>query len=426
MKVRKLNVHRRFSDGSEHKMGELAQNQQGIFFQYDAKYIDQFHSLSPFTLPFDAFLHRGPLTPHQGLHGVFADSLPDGWGLLLMDRVFRQQGILPHHITPMDRLAFIGQNSMGSLSYSPAMEYDAQQDKRMADIAILGQEAQQIFEGETDEILPALAQAGGSGGARPKASVWIDPENTQQVSTKAKAGLFPWLVKFTSKSLPLGHEEGICEAAWLTMADKAGITVPEWQLIHDTGDSEAHAWLALQRFDCSKTQPQQGRLHMHTLCGLMDADFRTPSMDYEDLLKVSQVLCQNPAVAQEQFARSMFNLFALNQDDHTKNWSFLMDDSGEWSLAPFYDVTFSPTPYNQHTMAYLGHGAEPPLKAVQKLATQANFSNWNQAKQVIEQIVDAVQCWQELAKEFEIRPNTQKLISKQLNKVWKTNNDLLR
>ncbi|MGI9280006.1 MAG: type II toxin-antitoxin system HipA family toxin [Endozoicomonas sp.] len=426
MKVRKLSVHRRFSQGAEQKVGELAQNQQGIFFQYDKTYLDQFHSLSPFTVPFDASLHRGPHEPHQGLQGVFADSLPDGWGLLLMDRVFRQKGILPHQVTPLDRLAFIGQRGTGSLSYLPATEYETEQDERLTDIAMLGLEAQQIFEGETDDILPALAQAGGSGGARPKASVWIDPDNPYKVSTLAKQGLSPWLVKFTSKSLPLGHEEGLCEAAWLTMAGKAGLTVPKWQLIHETGGSESIAWLALQRFDCSQEQPEQGRLHMHTLCGLMNADFRKPSMDYDDLLKVSQVLCQNPAVAQEQFTRSMFNLFGLNQDDHTKNWSFLMDDLGQWSLAPFYDVTFSPSPYNQHMMAYLGYGSEPPVKAVQKLAKQANIATWNQAKQVIERVLDALQDWPELAADFDVRPSTKKLIARQLNECWKENRGLLK
>ncbi|WP_062270400.1 type II toxin-antitoxin system HipA family toxin [Endozoicomonas arenosclerae] len=425
MKVRKLEVHRRLSDGSKKKVGELAQNQQGIFFQYDKSYIEQHQSLSPFTLPFNESLHRGPQEPHQGLHGVFADSLPDGWGLLLMDRVFRQQGILPHQITPLDRLAFIGQRGMGSLRYFPATDYEKEQDGRLTDIAMLGLEAQQLFEGQTDDVLPALAQAGGSGGARPKASVWLDPDNPHKVSTLAKQGLSPWLVKFTSKNLPLGHEEGLCEAAWLTMAADAGLMVPKWELIHDTGSSEAVAWLALQRFDCSQEQPEPGRLHMHTLCGLMDADYRKPSMDYDDLLKVSQVLCQSPAAAQEQFVRAMFNLFGLNQDDHTKNWSFLMDDAGQWSLAPFYDVTFSPSPYNQHMMAYLGHGSEPPVKAVQKLAKQANIATWNQAKKIIERVVDALQNWSEIAADLDVKPSTKKLIGRQLDETWKANKRLL-
>ena len=428
MMVQKLNVHRRFGDGSRVKVGELAQNQRGIFFQYDATYVNDFHSLSPFTLPFENHLSQGPLQPHHGLHGVFADSLPDGWGLLLMDRIFRQQGILPHQITPLDRLAFIGDRGMGSLTYSPVLEFSQQQDQRLNEIAIMGNEAQRLFEGTTEDVLPILAETGSSGGARPKSLVWFDSEHSGQVSTLPGKGLSPWLVKFTSRNLPLGHEESLCEAAWLTMAEKAGLNTPKWQLIRHTGASQANAWLALRRFDCTEQEQnpegEPGRFHMHTLCGLMDADFRQPSMDYEDLLKVSQVLCQSPAVAQEQFGRAMFNLFALNQDDHTKNWSFLMNDDGQWSLAPFYDVTFSPTPHNQHMTAFAGYGSEPSVNAIKQLATQANFANWNRAKEMIERILDALQEWPDHAKSLGVKPATVKLISRQLQECWKANKQL--
>ncbi len=430
MMVKKLNVHRRFGNGNLVKVGELAQNRQGIFFQYDEAYINDFHSLSPFTLPFETRISQGASQPHRGLHGVFADSLPDGWGLLLMDRIFRQQGILPQQITPLDRLAFIGDRGMGSLTYSPSLDYTQQQDERLTDIALMGSEAQRVFEGATEDVLPILAETGSSGGARPKTLVWFDSEHSGQVSTLPGKGLSPWLVKFTSRNLPLGHEESLCEAAWLTMAEKAGLSTPNWKLIRHTGSSQAEAWLALQRFDCTvqeqKHGKQQGRFHMHTLCGLMDADFRQPSMDYEDLIKVSQVLCQSPTVAQEQFGRAMFNLLALNQDDHTKNWSFLMNDDGQWSLSPFYDVTFSPAHHNQHMTAYMGHGSEPPLNVVKKLAVQANFANWNRAKEVIERILDALQEWPELAKSLGVQPSTVKLIAKQLQDNWKANKHLLQ
>ena len=107
--VRHLRVWRRLSDGEDVLVGELAQNQRGIFFQYDRLYLESWQSLSPFRLPFDHSLTPAPKTPHAGLHGLFADSLPDGWGMLLMDRVFRQLGMPPHSITPMDRLAYTGQ-----------------------------------------------------------------------------------------------------------------------------------------------------------------------------------------------------------------------------------------------------------------------------------------------------------------------------
>ena len=424
MKTRKLDVYRRFSDGESQLAGQLAQSQQGIFFKYNENYLKSFSSLSPFTLPFNSLLYKAPASHHKGLHGVFSDSLPDGWGLLLMDRVFRKNNILPHQITLLDRLAYVGQQGMGGLSYQPVSGYATDTDQQLHDISLMGQEAQRIFDGQTEDVMAAIASAGGSGGARPKAMVYLDPDNQQRVSVDQSSGLSPWLVKFTSANLPLGHEEGLCEAAWLAMARQAAINVPEWLLIDQTGSSGSKGWLALKRFDCSD-QCSSGRFHMHTLCGLLDADFRQPSMDYEDLVKVSQMLCQSPAAAREIFKRAMFNLFSLNQDDHTKNWSFLMDDDGQWVVAPFYDVTFSPSPYNQHMTAFSGYGSQPPLKVVQKLAMQANFGHWSQAKEVIECVVDALSLWPEQAKGLGVRRSTQRLISIQLNKVWKQNKQLL-
>ncbi len=418
--VRHLQVWRRLSNGDEVLVGELAQNQQGTFFQYEASYLEHRHSLSPFSLPFDQSLTLAPTTPHAGLHGLFADSLPDGWGMLLMDRVVRQRGIIPHQMTPMDRLAYTGRRGTGALHYTPAQEYEAEES--LTKLALLGEQAALLFDGQTDEVLKALANAGGSGGARPKALIYFDPEQPEQVcTTEGKAGNQAWLIKFTSSSLDLGHDEGLCEAAWLRMARQCGIDVPEHRLFpQDSGRN----WLAVKRFDCADSV-SGGRYHMQTLCALLDADFRQPSMDYEDLIKASQVLCQNPAVGRVQFLRAMFNLFCVNQDDHTKNWSFLMSDQGHWQPSPMYDVTFSPAPYNQHAMSYGGYGSSPPLKTVQKLASCANYSSWREAQKDLQQICDALAGWSALGKELGVLPERIKEMNSQLNRVYLENKGLL-
>ena len=423
--VNKLSVFRRLSSGEKVRVGVLAQNTQAVFFQYEQDYLQKHHSLSPFQLPFDEGLHQAPKTPHQGLHGVFSDSLPDGWGLLLMDRVLRRRGLLPQQLTAMDRLSYVGSRGMGALTFEPSSDFLTTTEDSWIDIARLGEEAGLLFEGQTDIVLAQLANAGSSGGARPKAQIYVQPDDLQRASTVSQTGLVPWLVKFTSSSLALGHEEGLCEAAYLTMAKNAGIDVPEWALIPAPESSHAIAWLALRRFDCNPEQPEAGRYHLHSLCGLLDADFRTPSVDYEDLIKASQILCKSPAEGQVMFARAMFNLFALNQDDHSKNWSFIMDDKGNWKPSPFYDVTFCPNPHNEHTTAFGGYGKAPPLKVIQQLALQANFSSWKQAQQCIEQVVDAVQTWNDVAKELEIHTDTRRLIAGSLNSVWQQNKVLL-
>ena len=168
-----------------------------------------------------------------------------------------------------------------------------------------------------------------------------------------------------------------------------------------------------------------GRYHMHSVCGLLDADFRAPSMDYEDLIKAGQVLCASPAAGQSQFARAVFNLFALNQDDHSKNWAFLQDDDGQWRPSPFHDVTFSPSPHGEHATAFVGHGSRPPLKAVKQLARQANFRGWRQAREVIACVVDAIGERHAVASDLGIGAGTRALIGKRLSQAYRQNKGLL-
>ena len=419
----RLDVFRRFRSGERVLAGQLAQNRQGVFFQYAADYLAAHPNLSPFALPFDATLRLAPATPHGGLFGVFADSLPDGWGTRVMDRVLRQHDVLPSQITGLDRLAYVGAHGAGALEYAPVAPYAVAAQGEVA-LHVLGRQATELFEdaGDLLTVPRTLAGAASSGGARPKAHIWLSSDGTERVHLRPGPGLTPWLVKFTSTLLPLGHEESLCEAAYLTLAARAGIDVPNWRLIPAPSPSSAIAWLAQKRFDC---HGERGRSHMHSVCGLLDADYRLPSMDYEDLIKASIVLCRSPAVGQSQFTRAAFNLFALNQDDHTKNWAFLQDDDGKWQPTPFYDVTFSPSPSGEHTTAFLGHGAAPPLAAMRRLANQACFANWPRAREVIERVVDALADWPAVANELGVRKTTQTLIARQLEAVRVRNRHLL-
>ena len=423
--VNKLEVTRTLSTGERALVGVLAQNKQGAFFQYDADYLNQNTNLSPFQLEAKTTLQKAPEQPHYGLHGVFADSLPDGWGLLLQDRVFRQNDILPAQVTALDRLAFVGQSAMGALSFSPVSQFSEQHAQQL-ELAELGLQAQAIFDGQTEEIFSALVAAGSSGGARPKAQLFFENDNFSHCTTSANENSDAWLVKFTSKNLPLGHEEGLCEAVYLTLAENAGLSAPEWKLLEAPSSSSGSFWLAVKRFDYVKSdEGNSGRLHMHSACGLLNADFRMPSLDYQDLIKASSILCKSPAVGQMQFKRSMFNLFGCNQDDHSKNWAFLQADDGQWQLAPFYDVTFSPTPYGEHSTSYYGFGKAPSKASIQKLASIANYSNWANAKLAIEEVVNAIQDFSSTAKPFGVHANTIRLIQKQLDNTWQANKSLL-
>lgn len=422
--TQRLNVTRTLSTGERVAAGVLAQNRQGVFFQYAEGYVEQHGNLSPFTLNSDLTLQPAPQIPHQGLHGVFGDCLPDGWGLLLQDRVFRQQGIAPTQLTAMDRLAFVGHRGMGALAFEPISEAAPTQGDH-EDLPTLGLTAQAVFDGQTEDVLSALVAAGSSGGARPKAQLFMSPDKPTTCRTDAKPRDDAWLVKFTSQHLPLGHDEGLCEAAYLELANTAGLEPPEWQLLRVPTSQGERAWLAIKRFDWVHQTHPAGRLHMHSACGLLDADFRTPSLDYTDLIKASRQLCRSPAVGQLQFRRALFNLFACNQDDHSKNWAFLQDDTGQWRPAPFYDVTFSPHPFAEHATAYMGFGKQPPLKAMQRLATQAGFTDWKQALPYVQETVDVLSSFSVVAKHLGARASTIDLITKRLNQAWRENKGLL-
>lgn len=413
-RIQKLQVQRHLSTGRLVEVGVLAQNAQGVFFQYNGEYLSQFGNLSPFSLQADVTVQAAPKAPHYRLHGVFSDALPDGWGLLLQDRVFRQQGILPTALTPMDRLAFVGDRALGALVFSPISQY-ATDNNNAIGLAELGLNAQQIYDGQTNEVLSALVAAGSSGGARPKAQIYLKEGEFSQCRTFEQTGDQAWIVKFTSSNLPLKHEEGLCEASYLTLAEQANLAPPKWQLLDAPPHSGAKQWLALQRFDfLQSANGNSGRLHLHSACGLLDADFRAPSLDYDDLIRATRVLCQSPAAGQLQFKRAIFNLFACNQDDHSKNWAFLQDDHNNWQLAPFYDATFSPHPFGEHATAFAGYGKNPTLAAIQKLAQSAGFAKWQEAQIVIEQIIDIVANFSQVAHALGVSNSTNRLIAKQL------------
>lgn len=413
-----LSVFRTLLNGEKVKVGELAQNRQGIFFAYDASYIAKFPNLSPFKLAMKTELQVALTSIFNGLFGVFADCLPDGWGLLLQDRFFANYGLPTRQISPLDRLALVGNNAIGALSFMP--EINNQAVNEQLDLFVLGQNAQQIFEGQTDQVLQELMRAGSSGGARPKAQIFMPKGQNSICRTQSQPQDEAWIVKFTSQSLPLQHEEGLLEAVYLTLAEQAGLSPVNWQLL----TQENYHWLAVKRFDY--VAQQVGRIHTHSLSGLLDASHQLPSVDYFDLIKATKLLCKSRSASQLQFRRAIFNLFALNQDDHAKNWAFMQNEQGEWQPSPAYDITFSPLRYGEHSMGFKQYGKAPPLKVIQELAEIAGFNRWNEAKQVIEEVVESISTFAKIAQDFPIRPQTISMVQKALDTVWSENRALVQ
>jgi len=344
-----LNVHYLASPDKEMTVGQLAMYQGRIYFEYDPAFLRTGIELSPFSLPLKAgALHAEP-APWGGLYGLFNDSLPDGWGLLLMDRHLRSKGIDTRYLTPLDRLAYMGHATMGALVYEPSTE--EARDAFDIDISVMARGAIDIYAGHSSDVLPEIAQAGGSpAGARPKVLVHLCEEQMVSGEREAPEGFESWVIKFFAE--PEGSNTGKIEYAYSLMAKAAGINMPETRLFQD---NNGNAWFGIKRFDrCARE-----RIHMHTLGGLIDADFRLPSLDYMDVLRVTQALTRNTEGVQAAFALMVFNVLAYNRDDHSKNFSYLMDSDGQWCLSPAYDLTCSSGINGEHTTAIAGEGRAP-------------------------------------------------------------------
>ena len=364
-------------------------------FQADPGFVPRGLALSPFRMPLRAGLVMAPPTPFEGLHGVFADSLPDGWGKLLVDRAVAGLGGLPGALSPLDRLAFVGQRGMGALTYMPEQVLGDRGRLGEADLDWFARQARALEAGRAAEGMDALLRAnGGSAGARPKILVLRDRETgaVRADTGEAAATEDAWLVKLPSRVD--GRDAGRVEHAYGLMAVAAGIDMPDTMLL--AGRSRT-AYFAVRRFDRSVAGGGgAGRVHMHTLAGLLHADFRVPSLDYVDLLKVARLLTRHVADVEEAYRRMVFNVLAGNRDDHAKNHAFIMGRDGGWRLSPAYDLTPSDGPGGQHNLSVAGEGRAPGVAQFATVATRASIGPAS-ARRIGGAVRDALARWPEWA-----------------------------
>lgn len=400
--MRKLEVRLDWGD-EQVLVGTLAEQERVLYFEYDSAFIAKPLPISPFKLPVQPGVFEHREREFGDVFGVFNDSLPDGWGLLLMDREFRKRGHDPAALSVLDRLAYIGTRGMGALTYHPPAAPDAE-GEFLIDLDELAHQAERVLEGSAEEILPALRIAGGSpGGARPKVLVGVGEDGRLISGTSdLPEGYRHFIVKFPAREdLP---DIGAVEAAYALMAREAGIDVPTTRLF-ETGDGGRY--FGAERFD----RPGALRLHMHTLSGLFHASHRIPSMEYEGLLKATMALTRDHRQMEEAFRRMAFNVFAHNRDDHVKNFSYLMDRSGEWRFAPAYDIVFSQGPRGEHTMAVAGEAARPTERDMLRVAEECDVDR-RRAREIIRQVRDAVNRWPRFALDTRVSGETVSRIEK--------------
>ncbi len=391
--LRRLAVHLTTGPTESILVGTLAEHDRRTYFEYDAAWLARGTELSPFTLPARPGLIEHTDREFGPLPGLFDDSLPDGWGLLLMDRHFRRLGIDPALVSPLDRLAYLGTRTMGSLTYHPPTDRE-DVDSSVFDLHELSSQAQAVHAGDATEVLPQLLHAGGSpGGARPKVLVGYAPDTGEIVSGEGDLpeGFEHWIVKFAAREE--AADAGPVEYAYSRMAEAAGLDMPETRLFETV---EGDRFFGVRRFDRGSNNR---RWHVHTFGNLIHADFRIPSCDYSELLKATAILTRNHQCVRRAFRLMAFNVLAHNRDDHVKNFAFRLDDEADdWSLAPAYDLTFAAGPGGEHTTTVRGEGKAPTAKHMLELAAELDLER-SAAEAMIDEVRQAVAYWPRWADE---------------------------
>lgn len=390
--------------GERWQLGTLADNGERILFEYHPEALAQGLELSPRHLKLSNAAY-GDFPHHlDRLPGLISDSLPDGWGMLLMDRHFRRSGINPENISVLDRLAFVGDRAMGALTFEPHENISLED----GDIPLLeiAKEIEHFISGDGEESLKKLAILGGSPhGARPKAMVLYD-ERSNNINAGTNATGTPWLVKFPAQ---YEHKE-VCAVEYLysQLAVQAGIEMPPARYF-DLGAGLSA--FAVKRFD----RQDNLRVPTHTLAGLLHANFRIPSVDYVTFLRATRFMTQSDEEVGKAYLRCVFNVAMHNRDDHSKNVSFLLNRDRRWKLSPGYDLTYSLGPGGQHQMSICGEGGNPGRAHLLDLAKQADVKA-EFAKQTIDAVSHVASQFAAEAATLPIRKGTIKEIDSAVRK----------
>jgi len=381
------------------KVGRLAFKDRQVLFEYDTAFIASGIEISPIKLPLSPGVYLADTAIFDGLHGVFNDSLPDGWGRILLDRTVEKHGIHRGQLNPLDRLAYVGRHGMGALSYEPELGQQSTDDVPLA-LDKLAEESAAVLAGENDEVFEELLRLNGSSsGARPKivAQVSADKKKIIHGQQELQQGFAHWMIKFPFSQD--ARDVGAIEYAYSLMAKDAGVEMPGTHLFR----TKKNKYFGTKRFD----RDGDTRIHMHSLGGLIHADHRTPSLDYDMVLRVTQALTRNIQDAEKAYALACFNVLTYNRDDHVKNFSFLLTASNEWIFAPAYDLVFSYGPGGEQSMLVMGEGRNPGTAQLQALGKKHGIKN---APEILAKVKSAVANWPSYAELADVSQKSAKEI----------------
>jgi len=357
LNVKRLTV--KYNDLVVGYLEELANGE--IAFQYDRDWIVKGFSISPFSLPLEDRVFISKSEYFGGLFGVFNDSLPDGWGELLVRRMLLNKGINFDKISSLTKLSLLSNNGLGGLSYVPSQSDSFRHD--LTNLDQLAEEVKKILGSNkiTSDFDLIYELGGASGGARPKVHVKIENEE--------------WIIKFPSSMDPL--EIGRLEYQANIAAKSVGINVNEFKLFPS---KRFGGYFGAKRFD----RLDGRRVHMISLSSLLETTHKIPTLDYVHLFQVVKRICVDKSDLYEAFRRMCFNVIYENKDDHGKNFAFIYDeDLKGYQISPFYDITKTKDKF-EHEMTVLGEG-NPDQKLLLEVAKEFNLS-----MKTCEKIIDEI------------------------------------
>lgn len=413
-------------------VGYLHQDDNGMVgFQYDEEFLKSSIEISPIKMPLSTVTYTFPALPEQtfhGLPGMVADSLPDKFGNIVINRYLESQGRTADSLSVIEKLCYTGKRGMGALEYEPSQELTTMNETVDLDALTklaseILSEKEQIHIEKNDNLMAQLMECGSSvGGARAKTLIAWNPETNDIRSGQINAGkgYEYWLLKFDNiknnkdkDSIPDDGEYTKVEYAYYLMALDAGIEMSECRLYKENGS----AHFMTKRFDRKGIKVE--KLHMQSLCALAHMDFNSPrTYSYEEAFSVMKQLKLPYSDFVQLFRRMVFNEYAKNYDDHTKNISFLMDKKGVWSLSPAYDITFSYRKdsiwVSAHQMLINGKADNIEKEDLLKVAEKANIKK-SDAVKIIEQVINSVSRWEDFAEKSGMSENNIKRIKDFLN-----------
>ena len=367
-RIRQLNVFYH-----ERKVGTLALYEERLAaFEYDKEWIESGFPVSPFSLPLEKRVFLPKADPFGGLFGVFADSLPDGWGRLLVDRLMLKNHIDPVTVGNLNRLAIVGDSGMGALSYRPEIPLCA--EAAALDLDQVAEECEKMLKKEYSDNLDQLFQLGGSsGGARPKILTKIDGEE--------------WIIKFPScdDKKDIGKQE----YEYSLCAKECGIEMMQTRLFPS---ERCAGYFGTRRFDRKRDAGGAvGKIHMLSVSAILETSHRIPNLDYHLLMKLTLEVTKDFSEVLKLYRLMCFNVFAHNRDDHSRNFSYLYDEQEAcYKLTPAYDLTYSHSLNGEHATTVNGNGINPDMEEILEVAVQAGIRE-TQARKIACDIRECVE-----------------------------------